>query len=525
MQTSAYLTSRKVAIIGGGPAGIVAAKSLLEDGLTPVLFEQSSALGGQWNQGAAHSGQWPGMPANSCHIKMSFSDYDYPSGTPMFPPTEQVLAYLRGYAEQLGVVGHVRFNTRVEQLGRGPEGQYVVQSVNPAGQPQTELFSHVIVASGRYNKPAYPATPGLAGFRGRVIHSFAYRGREEFRGQRVLVVGNSISGLEIASDVARNEDSTVISSSRKPRYIARKIMHGVPTDQLAFSRFAGYANQVLPPAEAAEGLKQIILSAVGNPADFGGLQPADSLLEAGVSQCHDYLDHVAAGRIQAVGGVQAYTASSVVLTDGRELPVDAVILATGYDLHLPYLAEDLRRAVNLDHKFLDLHDFTFHPALPNIAFMGMFEQLGSYFVSAELQARWIAGCWSGACALPRASEMAAGLAAFRQFRQQRGITTCQEVAELFATNLGVAPSLGRYPELAQELFFGLLTPAQFRMEGHGSQPDARARFERNVRHFTAGQPLPLTQQHLDELQRLATHLPQHQGLQLLMQRLAAQPVA
>lgn len=518
------IKSPKVAIIGGGPAGIAAAKSLLEDGLTPVLFEQSSGMGGQWNQGAAHSGQWPGMPANSCHIKMSFSDHDYPSGTPMFPPTEQVLSYLRGYAERFGVLKHVHFNNRVEHLGHGADGRYLLRSMNQAGESRTEAFSHVIVASGRYNKPAYPATPGLDQFQGRVLHSFDYRGREAFRGQRVLVVGNSISGLEIASDVARNDDTLVISSSRKPRYIARKIMHGVPTDQLAFTRFVAYANQALPPTVAAEGLKQLIMSAVGNPADFGGLRPAESLAEAGVSQCHDYLDHVAAGRIQAVGEVQAYTATSAVLTDGRELPIDAVILATGYDLHLPYLADDLRQAVNLDHKFLDLHDFTFHPALPNMAFMGLYEQIGSYFVTAELQARWIAACWSGACALPSAGAMAAGLATFQEFRQYRRTTTCPEVAELLATNLGVVPSLGRYPELASELFFGLLAPAQFRMEGHGHQPDARARFEHNVRYFTDGQPLPLSQQHCDDLQQLATLLPQHQELNQLMEQLTTQPM-
>ncbi|UOQ52027.1 flavin-containing monooxygenase [Hymenobacter cellulosivorans] len=525
MNTTSSLFSPKVAIIGGGPAGIVAAKSLLEDGLTPVLFEQSNGLGGQWNQGAAHSGQWPGMPANSCHIKMSFSDADYPAGTPMYPPTEQVLAYLRSYAERFGVNAHVRFNTRVEQLSRGPQGQYLLQTVNEAGERRTELFSHVIVASGRYNKPYYPATPGLDQFWGRVLHSFDYRGREEFRGKRVLVVGNSISGLEIASDVASAEGTQVISSCRKPRYIARKIMHGVPTDQLAFTRFGAYANQALPPAEAAEGLRQIILSAVGNPADYGAPRPAESLLEAGVSQCQDYLDHVAAGRIQAVPGVESFTTTSVVLTDGRELPIDAIILATGYDLNLPYLSEELRRETNLDDKFIDLHDFTFHPALPNMAFMGMFEQIGSYFVSAELQARWIAGCWSGACMPPTAEEMVGGVADFQHFRQYRRMFTCQEAAELFAGNLGVAPALSRYPELAQELFFGMLAPAQFRMEGHGSQPDARARFERNVRYFTDGQPMPLTPQHLQQLQMLAARLPQHQALQELVQQLQPELVA
>jgi cation diffusion facilitator CzcD-associated flavoprotein CzcO len=513
------MKTNKVAIIGGGPAGIVAAKSLLEDGLTPVIIEQSSAVGGQWNQGAAHSGQWPGMPANSCHVKMSFSDYDYPTGTPLYPPTEQVLAYLQDYAHHFGVDACVRLNTRVELISRGPEEQYTVWTVGQDGQRRTEVFSHVIVASGRYNKPCYPNTPGLDHFHGKVIHSFEYRGREAFRGQRVLVVGNSISGLEIASDLARNPDTTVISSARKPRYIARKIMHGVPTDQLAFSRFGAYASQVLPPAEAAEGLKQIVLSGVGNPADFGGLRPSDSALEAGFSQCQDYLDHVQAGRIRAVTGVQAYAPGTALLTDGQQLRVDAVILATGYDLNLPFLHEDLQRTVNLSQKHLNLHHFTFHPALPNFAFMGLFEQIGSYFVSAELQARWISACWSGARPLPTTEEMALGLQESQQFNQHRGMTTVQEVAEMMAANLGVAPTLHRYPELAAELFFGMLVPAQFRLEGHGRQPGARARFERNVRQYTNGAPLLLTEQQLGQLQMLAAKLPEHESLQRLMQQL------
>ncbi|GAB2955916.1 NAD(P)-binding domain-containing protein [Hymenobacter coalescens] len=513
------MKTNPVAIIGGGPAGIAAAKSLLEDGLTPVIIEQSSGIGGQWNQGAAHSGQWPEMHANSCHIKMSFSDYDYPAGTQMFPTNQEVLAYLRSYARHFGVDAHVRLNTRVELISRGPEGQYVIWTVDQAGKRRTEVFSHVIVASGRYNKPRYPDTPGLDHFHGRVLHSFEYRGREAFRGQRVLVVGNSISGLEIASDLARNQDTTVISSCRKPRYIARKVMHGLPTDQLAFTRFGAYISQALPPAEAMEGLKSLILSAVGNPADYGAPRPADSILEAGISQCQDYLDHVAAGRIQAVTGVRAYAPGMAVLTDGQELRVDAVILATGYELHLPFLHEDIRRTVNADHAHLDLHQFTFHPGLPNFAFMGLYQQIGSYFVTAELQARWIAACWSGARAMPTADEMATGIAEFRQLKQHRDTMTCQEMAEMLAANLGVAPTLEKYPELAQELFFGLLAPAQFRMEGHGSHPDARARFERNARHFTGGQAVPLNEQQLGGLQMLAAKLPQRQSLQALVQQL------
>jgi hypothetical protein len=38
--------NNRIAIVGGGPAGLVAATSLLEEGLQPVLFEQSSLSAG-----------------------------------------------------------------------------------------------------------------------------------------------------------------------------------------------------------------------------------------------------------------------------------------------------------------------------------------------------------------------------------------------------------------------------------------------------------------------------------------------
>jgi len=514
-----------VAIIGAGPAGLAAAKSLLEDGQVPVLIEQSSGIGGQWNQGTPLSGIWPDMHANSCHVEMSFSDFDYPAGTQMFPTNQEVLAYLTAYTAHFGLEPYLRLNTRVEQISRGPTNSYTVVTTDAAGERRTEAFSHIIVASGRYNKPRYPDTAGLDQFEGKVQHSFAYRGRHDFRGKRVLVVGNSISGLEIASDLARNADTTVISSCRKPRYIIRKMLKGMPVEQSVFTRFAAYLNHALPPAQAAAGLKQFILESFGNPADFGGLRPADDLLEAGVAQCQDYLDDLAIGHIRAVPGVRTFTPDGAVLTDGQKIPADCIILATGYDLDLPFLSEGIRQAVHADRQHLDLHHFTFHPALPNFAFMGLFAQIGSYFPTVELQARWIADCWSGNHAMPSLAEMRRGLDEYEEFKQYREEITSQETLEMFSHDLDVSPSLDKYPDLARELFFGLLAPAQFRIEGHGSRPDALARFVAASRYYNGGQPTPLNERQLGGLQMLAHALPQDRGLQAMVQKLQSEVMA
>ncbi|MBG8552006.1 flavin-containing monooxygenase [Hymenobacter guriensis] len=518
------LSNGRIAIIGAGPSGLAACKSALEAGLEPVLFEQSGHLGGQWNQGAPHSGVWKAMHTNTSAINTRFSDFPHTPGLPLFPNNQDILAYLERYAAHFNLLPHLRRHTRINKVARGPKGQFIVWSVDGQGAQRAELFQYVIVASGRYNKPRYAQLPGLPEFEGMVLHSFHYRRSADFAGQRVLVVGNSISGLEIASELAQRADVTVLSSCRKPRYILRKTLNGRPSDCVAFTRAAAYTGQALPPAQAAEGLKQLILRTCGNPADFGAPRPQEDVRAAGISMNDQYLDLVQQGRIQPYGAVAHFTASGVVFQDGSQANIDAVILATGFDLNLPFLSDDIRETIQAGPDHIDLHHHTFHPCLPNLAFIGLFPQAGPYFPVVELQARWIAACWSGARALPSREQMEAGLAEFRAFRQVRYETSLHEMATRLAANVGVVPSLERYPELAQELLFGPLTPAQFRLEGPHAQPGSLADYRECLRQIGCTAPAPPTEEQIAHLQILAEALPHEKALQDLARELQAEPV-
>ena len=55
----------RIAVVGAGPSGLVAAKHALEAGFEATVFEASGELGGQWQTTAAHSGVWPGMHTNT----------------------------------------------------------------------------------------------------------------------------------------------------------------------------------------------------------------------------------------------------------------------------------------------------------------------------------------------------------------------------------------------------------------------------------------------------------------------------
>ena len=63
-----------VAVIGGGPGGLVAARWLLAQGFEPTIFEQAPTLGGQWTGRRGTSGVWPAMHTNTSRILTAFSD-------------------------------------------------------------------------------------------------------------------------------------------------------------------------------------------------------------------------------------------------------------------------------------------------------------------------------------------------------------------------------------------------------------------------------------------------------------------
>jgi len=88
-------TMARVAIVGGGPAGLSAARYLLHEGFEPVILEHAAALGGQWSGDRRVSGIWPSMHTNTSRILTALSDRPHPPGTPIYPANQAIGAYLR----------------------------------------------------------------------------------------------------------------------------------------------------------------------------------------------------------------------------------------------------------------------------------------------------------------------------------------------------------------------------------------------------------------------------------------------
>ena len=467
-------------MIGAGPGGLAVARWLLSQGLQPTLFEQAPTLGGQWAGLDGRSGVWPSMHTNSSRILTAFSDLEHETDL-VYPSNRDIQRYLHRYAATFGLTSRIRFGTRVELITRDGAGWLVHH-----GGTQ-ERFDRVVVASGRFHAPAIPAVPGLDAFAGPAgaVSTYQYRGPEPYRDQRVLVAGCAISALEIASELAVLGAERVVVTQRRQRYVLPKFVAGIPSDCRFYTRYGALASEALPRIEVEHQLKEAVLEAAGSPEQYGAPTPDPSLFAAGLTLNQQYLPLVAEGRITVRPWMKSVAGAVVTFADGHAEEFDGIVLGTGFEIRMPFLDADIRAILNLDAVHLDADRYTFHPELPGLAFVGVWDQSGGYFVPLELQARWIAYTWGGAIAPPSESDQQLAIDAYRSRRGLPQKTQMNLAAITFARAAGVEPHLENWPQLRRALLFGPLAPSCFRLEGPDALPDAPARFVREASTFGA----------------------------------------
>ena len=411
------------------------------------MFEASDSLGGHWSLRPGQSGIWPGMTTNTSRAMTAFADLAPHPDLPLHPRAEQIRDYLEAYAERFSLVERIRFHAPVE-------------NVQPGWSVDGESFDAVIVAAGHFRRPSTP--DALRAFGGELLHPFDYPGAEALAGKRALILGNGISGSEIAADLAGSADVT--HAFRKPRYVMRKNDDGASSDWRWYTYATALARRHLPPEEFSVSVRNRILRLVGNPADYGAPAPDPDLRVAGVALTQDWLPAVSDGRVTCRPDIEWVAGRKVRFADGTSGEFDVLVAATGYERGVPCLGEEVLEVLGPGMR---LHHQTLHPDLPGFAMVGHFYALGPYFPLLEVQARWAVSVLAGHVTAPDAPVMRAAIATPPRPMEAHDLLGL-EIAE----ELGVVPDLDARPELREPLLFGPLLPARWRLDGPGSHPDA-----------------------------------------------------
>ncbi len=473
----------RVAILGAGFSGLAAARYLKAHGLDVTLFEAHDDLGGQWNRHNPRSAVWPEMRTNTARFATRLSDVRYPDGVAMFPRNGEVLDLIRQFADLYALRPHCRFGAEIAGLRRVEDGYEVAWETS--GGAQRETFDRAVVATGRFNEPDMPEIDGLDRFAGEcgVVHTCRYKDPLAFRDRRIVVLGGSISSLEVVSDQCMMGRGPVTLAQRRQRYVMPKMVAGTPLEYYAFTREGALALATTPEDELLAGTREFLETYGGNPARYGAPPPHADMARAGVTGSQHYLNLVAEDRIDLRPFVTQVDGTTVRFADGSETEADAIVVGTGFDLHLPFLSDEIAKTIELNRKGMNLAEFTFHPDLPGLAFAGLWSQLGPYPVALEQQARWIAYCWGGAIPMPGEEALRAGVEACVAEDHHADYRQEHEMAIRFAVLAGTDPAGVEDPELRDILAKSAVTGEMFRIVGTDALEEAESRLRRDFWNY------------------------------------------
>lgn len=204
MSTAMIDCTDRHCIIGAGPSGLAQARAFLAAGLPFDIFERHMDVGGLWDINNPGTPVYENTHFVSSRRESGFMDFPFPPGGD-FPRRDEIFAYLKAFAHAYGLRKHICFSSTVERVE--PQDGFWLVTV----RGETRLYRSVVCASGMHWTPNWPEIPGT--FDGLQRHSIDYRSSEEFRNQRVLIVGAGNSGCDIATEAARTRPMVRPSSS------------------------------------------------------------------------------------------------------------------------------------------------------------------------------------------------------------------------------------------------------------------------------------------------------------------------
>ncbi|MEM7341783.1 MAG: FAD-dependent oxidoreductase [Actinomycetota bacterium] len=513
-------TAKRVAVIGAGMAGLVAAKELREEGHDVVVFERTAGPGGVWAASKARGGvAWGSTMTSTGALNTTFSD----SLTEVFHADnerwphhfdrEQFLGLLEGYEARHGVFdGSLRCEVEVDAMRPLPGDRWrlVVRDTTTASVTE-EDFDAVTICTGLNKESFVPDVAGQDRFVGPQLHVEDYRPDEAgmYAGKRVLVMGLGETSSDVVKDLVDHGAEHVYVSQRGGTWVIPREVINLPPDHcetrlvhdgpmihrwamLVFGAApAGLFPLIRPSRLRPPSLAQMLRILVLNHPRKWLLWRLGSLNWTKSDNIYLALD---TGRASVRRDVEHLDERRVVFTDGTDAEIDAVIYATGYrpgaSLLPPITGSDTETAPRngldsapVPRSARDLYKLTIPPHHPNVAMVGFARgQIGAITLSTELQARWWALVVSGKRSLPTAEVMAASSAQMRRrgrnFHQPTRTTPCFAYS-VARQEIGCEPDLFRLfltdRALWLAVFLGPVCAANFRLRGPRAKPDeARA---------------------------------------------------
>jgi putative flavoprotein involved in K+ transport len=181
-----------VLVVGGGQAGLSIAARLRAQGVDTLVIDREARIGDNWRRR---------YHALTLHNEVHVNHLPYlpfPATWPVFIPKDMLANWFEHYVEAL----ELNYWPGTELAGGTHDGEAWTVTLRRAdGSERVMRPRHLVFATGVSGIPVLPEMPGLAEFRGVVMHSGAYSQGHAWRGKRAIVLGTGNSAHDVAQDL------------------------------------------------------------------------------------------------------------------------------------------------------------------------------------------------------------------------------------------------------------------------------------------------------------------------------------
>lgn len=334
-----------VLLVGGGQFGVFTAAWLNYYGVSNVVVDKHENVGDTWRK------RYESLLLHQPHGMLHFPFMPFPKSFPEYIPKDKLADWFQAYVNAMDI----NFWTSTEFLGGtydDDQERWTVR-VRTNGAVRTLHPRHVILTTGGTEKPKVPNIPGLDTFAGEVVHSSRFTSGRDYTDKNVLVIGTGTSGHDVALDVHKHgghsailqrspaivldiETANMSYAPYNPRIIPTELVDARFLAGLVYPQLKGnflaqtkIGDEI--DKELHEGLRSAGMKIWSGDGDLGFFYNyfktgGGYYLDVGASQ------KIIDGDIPVIqfDAVERFTEHGLVLHDGTERPLDAVVLATGY---------------------------------------------------------------------------------------------------------------------------------------------------------------------------------------------------
>ncbi|PYI21677.1 putative flavin-binding monooxygenase [Aspergillus violaceofuscus CBS 115571] len=354
----------RVVVIGSGISGIISSIRLRQriQNLDLCVYEKNTDIGGTWLEN-----RYPGcacdVPAHTYQATFEPNK----EWSAFYAAAPEIHKYWTRVAEKYGCMEHIKFEQQVIEASwddATSKWNLLVKDL-ASGSTYQDRCDVLISATGALNDWKWPSIPGLHDFKGRLMHSADWDESYDYSNQKVAVIGNGSSGIQIVPGMlpkvahidhyirgrtwlsptfARNQvdkrGTELENFSFSPEEIAR-----FKTDHNAYQKFRKEIELELQSIHGA--------TLLGTPEQLGSesvftqnmkrrLQRKPELLEnllpsfppacRRLTPGPGYLEALTDEKVDVISSeIIKVDSTGIITADGVHHPTDVLVCATGFD--------------------------------------------------------------------------------------------------------------------------------------------------------------------------------------------------